>query len=223
MIGSPFAGRNRTELESMVGYFINPLALRIDLSGDPTFDELIERARTTRRSRPSRTRTFPTRRVVSATNPERDLSQTPVFQAMIVLHNPAWQTQRPKFEPEGVRCAEIIAREGLGEVRRAARHERAHHGPEHDLGVQHRAVPAGDGAAHDGALPRADRERGERSATGRLSQLSMLSEGERAKVLVSWNAQHRSAAASGSRSRSCSRSRSSARPTRRRSCSASSG
>ena len=47
VIGTPFAGRNRTELESMVGYFINPLALRVDLSGDPTFSELLVRARET--------------------------------------------------------------------------------------------------------------------------------------------------------------------------------
>ena len=47
VIGTPFAGRNRTELESMVGYFINPLALRLDLSGDPTFTELLARARET--------------------------------------------------------------------------------------------------------------------------------------------------------------------------------
>ena len=40
VIGTPFAGRNRTEFEAMVGYFINPLALRIDLSGDPSFAEL---------------------------------------------------------------------------------------------------------------------------------------------------------------------------------------
>ena len=44
VIGTPFAGRNRSELEAMIGYFINPLALRIDVSGDPSFDELLARA-----------------------------------------------------------------------------------------------------------------------------------------------------------------------------------
>ncbi len=100
VIGTPFAGRNRTELESMVGYFINPLALRIDLSGDPTFDELLGRARETVLEAFAHA-DVPYETVVRATNPERDLSQTPVFQAMIVFHNPAWQTQRPKFEPTG--------------------------------------------------------------------------------------------------------------------------
>src|SRR5207253_5441256 len=100
-----------TELESMVGYFINPLALRIDLSGDPTFAELLGRARETVLEAFAHA-DVPYETVVRATNPERDLSQTPVFQAMIVLHNPAWQTERPKFEPVGIRCAEISHEKG---------------------------------------------------------------------------------------------------------------
>ena len=71
VIGTPFAGRNRTELESMVGYFINPLALRVDLSGDPTFSELLVRTRETTLEA-FRTPTCPTRpscgqRIPSAT------------------------------------------------------------------------------------------------------------------------------------------------------------
>jgi amino acid adenylation domain-containing protein len=111
VIGTPFAARNRTELESMVGYFINPLALRLDLSGDPTFNELVQRARETTLDAFANA-DVPYETVVRATNPQRDLSQTPVFQAMMVFHNPAWQTQRPKFEPEGIRCAEISHEKG---------------------------------------------------------------------------------------------------------------
>src|SRR4051812_16540172 len=44
VVGTPFAGRNRTEFERMVGYFINPLALRVDLSGNPSFRALLARA-----------------------------------------------------------------------------------------------------------------------------------------------------------------------------------
>ena len=61
VIGTPFAGRNRAELESMVGYFINPLALRVDLSGDPTFTSF-SRARERPHSRPSSTPMCLTRR-----------------------------------------------------------------------------------------------------------------------------------------------------------------
>jgi amino acid adenylation domain-containing protein len=189
VIGSPFAGRNRTELESMVGYFINPLALRIDLSGDPTFDELIERARTTTLEAFAHA-DVPFETVVSATNPERDLSQTPVFQAMIVLHNPAWQTKRPKFEPQGVRCAEITHEKGWAKF-------------DVLLGMSERTTGLNTTWEYSTELFRPEtvtrmmehfRALTESAASGgdrRLSQLSMLSESERAKVLVSWNAQDR--------------------------------
>jgi amino acid adenylation domain-containing protein len=111
VVGTPFAGRNRSELEGMVGYFINPLPLRIDLSGDPTFAELLGRARETTLDAFAKA-DVPYDMVVRATNPERDLSQTPVFQAMIVLHNPEWQTERPTFEPQGLKATELVYSKG---------------------------------------------------------------------------------------------------------------
>ncbi|MBA3806780.1 MAG: amino acid adenylation domain-containing protein [Solirubrobacterales bacterium] len=187
VIGTPFAGRNRTELESMVGYFINPLALRIDLSGDPTFDELIERARATTLDAFAHA-DVPFETVVSETNPERDLSQTPVFQSMIVLHNPAWQTQRPKFEPSGVRCTEITHEKGWAKF-------------DVLLGMSERTTGLNTTWEYSTELFRPAtvtrmmehfRALSESAAAGgdrRLSQLSMLSESERSQVLVSWNAQ----------------------------------
>jgi amino acid adenylation domain-containing protein len=187
VIGSPFAGRNRTELESMVGYFINPLALRIDLSGDPSFDELINRARATVLDAFAHA-DVPYEMVVRSTNPERDLSQTPVFQAMIVLHNPAWQTQRPKFEPRGLRCTEISHEKGwskfdllLGMSERVSGLNTTW---EYSTELFRRETVARM-MDHFGTLAESAARGGER----RLSRLSMLSEGERAKILVSWNAQ----------------------------------
>jgi non-ribosomal peptide synthetase component F len=111
VVGTPYGGRGRSELDSMVGYLINPLALRIDLSGDPTFGELVDRVRTTTVEAFANA-DVPYETVVRATNPERDLSQTPVFQTMVVYHDPAWQTKRPKFEPAGIRCSEITHAKG---------------------------------------------------------------------------------------------------------------
>ncbi len=112
VIGTPFAGRNRRELEAMIGYFINPLALRIDLTGDPSFRELLRRARETTLGAFAHG-DVPYEMVVRETTPERDLSQTPVFQVMMVLHNPEWERRRPKFEPAGVTATEVVHEKGF--------------------------------------------------------------------------------------------------------------
>jgi amino acid adenylation domain-containing protein len=111
VIGTPFAGRHRSELESMIGYFINPLALRVDVSGDPSFRELLSRAREATLGAFEHA-DVPYEMVVRATAPERDLSQTPVFQVMMVLHNPEWEHKRPKFEPAGVTATELVHEKG---------------------------------------------------------------------------------------------------------------
>ena len=147
VIGTPFAGRHRSELESMIGYFINPLALRIDASDDPSFTELLSRARETTLSAFAHA-DVPYEMVVRATTPERDLSQTPVFQVMMVLHNPEWERKRPKFEPKGVTATELVHEKGwakfdllLGMSQRAG-------GAQHDVGVQHRALRPRDRCPH---------------------------------------------------------------------------
>jgi amino acid adenylation domain-containing protein len=185
VIGTPFAGRNRTELESMVGYFINPLALRVDLSGDPTFTELLARVRETTLEA-FQNADVPYETVVRATNPERDLSQTPVFQAMIVYHNPAWQDDRPRFEPEGIRCTEISHEKGWSKF-------------DVLLGVSERKNGMNTTWEYSTELFKPAtvqrmtehfRTLAESAATGsdrRLSRLTMLSESERAKLLVAWN------------------------------------
>jgi amino acid adenylation domain-containing protein len=185
VIGTPFAGRNRTELDSMVGYFINPLALRVDLSGDPTFGELLVRTRETTLEA-FQNADVPYEAIVRATNPQRDLSQTPVFQAMIVYHNPAWQDDRPRFEPEGIRCTEISHEKGWSKF-------------DVLLGVSERKNGMNTTWEYSTELFKPAtvqrmtehfRTLAESAANGaglRLSSLTMLSESERAKLLVSWN------------------------------------
>ncbi|MGH2849414.1 MAG: condensation domain-containing protein, partial [Solirubrobacteraceae bacterium] len=184
VVGTPFAGRNRTELESMVGYFINPLALRLDLSGDPTFGELLGRARETTLEAFAHA-DVPYETVVRATNPARDLSQTPVFQAMIVFHNPGWQTQRPKFEPAGIRCAEITHEKGWSKF-------------DVLLGMSERTTGLNTTWEYSTELftpatvqrmTEHFRTLAESAATNAdtpISRLTMLTETERAKVLRSW-------------------------------------
>ncbi|MGC5011550.1 amino acid adenylation domain-containing protein [Streptosporangium sp. DT93] len=84
-VGIPSAGRGRTELESMIGFLSTTLALRCDLSGDPTFDELLRRTRRVVLDGLSR-QEVPFERLVADLDLERDLSRTPLFQTLFALH-----------------------------------------------------------------------------------------------------------------------------------------
>ncbi len=87
-VGSPIANRNRAEVEGLIGYFVNMLVLRGDLSGEPTFRELLARTRETALGAFEH-QDLPFDRLVEALHPGRDLGRTPLFQAMFVLQNNA--------------------------------------------------------------------------------------------------------------------------------------
>lgn len=78
-VGSVLAGRARVELEPLIGLFINPVVLRTDLSGDPSFLELLARVRQTV-LQAFANQDIPFERVVDAVQPKRDPSRHPLFQ-----------------------------------------------------------------------------------------------------------------------------------------------
>ncbi|WP_203228910.1 condensation domain-containing protein, partial [Lautropia dentalis] len=88
VVGTPVANRKRSELEGLIGFFVNTLALRTRLDGQATVSELLAQVR-------DRTlagfghQDVPFEQVVEAVQPERDMSHSPLFQVMLVLQNNA--------------------------------------------------------------------------------------------------------------------------------------
>ncbi|MGJ7904488.1 condensation domain-containing protein, partial [Lysobacter sp. 1R34A] len=86
VIGTPVANRQRTELEPLIGLFINTLALRVDLRDDPTVAELLAQVKTTTLGAYAH-QELPFEQVVEALAPERSLGHSPLFQVMLTLDN----------------------------------------------------------------------------------------------------------------------------------------
>ncbi|MEM9457585.1 MAG: amino acid adenylation domain-containing protein [Myxococcota bacterium] len=84
VVGTAVSGRNRPELRDLVGFFVNSLALRLDASGDPTFEALVGRTRQTALEAFGRA-DVPFERIVDALQLERNLAANPVFQVMFIL------------------------------------------------------------------------------------------------------------------------------------------
>lgn len=86
VVGSPIANRTRAEIEGLIGFFVNTLALRTDLSGNPTFLELLAQVKNTTLDAYDH-QDLPFEKLVEELQPERALSYNPIFQVMFVLHN----------------------------------------------------------------------------------------------------------------------------------------
>ncbi|MEU0179538.1 amino acid adenylation domain-containing protein, partial [Streptomyces massasporeus] len=193
-LGSPIAGRTDEALDDLVGFFVNTLVLRTDLSGDPTFRELVDRVRETDLAAYAH-QDVPFERLVEILNPERSLARHPLFQVMLALQNNAEAT---------------LGLDGI----RVDPHPVSVDGAKFDLSFQlaehvtDDGTPAGLGGRIEYATDLFDRATVEELA-GRLarvtadlvaapdralSEVPVLTDEEHHRVLVAWNDTERPAA-----------------------------
>jgi amino acid adenylation domain-containing protein len=102
IVGSLAAGRSRAEIERMIGFFASTLVLRTELSGNPTFRELVIRVREVCLGAYAH-QDLPFERLVEILQPARDMSHHPVFQVLFAFQN----IPRPPFELAGLTMAPV--------------------------------------------------------------------------------------------------------------------
>jgi amino acid adenylation domain-containing protein len=124
VVGTPIAGRRHPETEGLIGFFLNTLALRTDLSGNPTFRELLARVRETTLSSYEH-QDIPFEALLAELKPERDLSRTPLFQVFFNMLNLPPEGERlpgleiewgPAPAPESKFDLTLYAGEGMGAI-----------------------------------------------------------------------------------------------------------
>jgi amino acid adenylation domain-containing protein/non-ribosomal peptide synthase protein (TIGR01720 family) len=102
VVGTAIANRNRRELEPLVGFFVNTLALRIAAAGDVSFEQLVRRVDTIVREAEDH-QELPFERLVDELQPERGMSHAPVLQAAFALQN----APRPPLRLRGLELSPI--------------------------------------------------------------------------------------------------------------------
>ncbi len=180
-VGTPIANRNRAEVEPLIGFFVNTLALRSDLSGDLCFRELLKRVSEVTLGAYAH-QDLPFEMLVDALQPKRDMSHTPLFQVMFILQNAPVRT----LQVPGLTLSSLEIESGLAMF---------------DLTLTMAEEPEGLGGVFEYNTDLFDAETIVRMVghfqtllegivsdpDQHLSALPLLTEVERHRVLVEWN------------------------------------
>ncbi|MCY1022339.1 non-ribosomal peptide synthetase [Pyxidicoccus sp. MSG2] len=181
VVGSPISGRNWREVEPLLGFFVNTLALRVDTGGGASFRELLGRVRKMCLGAYAH-QDLPFEHVVDALQPARDLSRSPLFQVMFVMPGATVPMALP-----GLASEEVAFEPGMAKF---------------DLTLFVRELPQGLVAFWEYNTDLHDAEtvarmaghyvrllQGAASRPGqRVDSLPLLGEAERRRLLVEWNA-----------------------------------
>ncbi|MET8906073.1 condensation domain-containing protein, partial [Streptomyces sp. NPDC004538] len=183
-VGTAVAGRTDQALDDLVGFFVNTLVLRTDVSGDPTFGELLERVRETSLAALEH-QEVPFERLVEVLAPDRSLARHPLFQVMLTLQNNA----EPSIELGGVRAVPVPFGQVASrfDMNLTLRETTIAGRPGGLRGAVTGSVDLFDGVSVEVFAERLVRVLSAVAGDVRLSGLGVLSEGERGRVLVGWN------------------------------------
>jgi amino acid adenylation domain-containing protein len=180
-VGSAIANRTRAEIEGLIGFFVNTLVLRTDLSGNPSFRELMARVRNVALDAYEH-QDLPFEKLVEELNPDRKSGRTPLFQVMFVFQNvPRSDLELRGLDVKSVRTDSDTAKfdltlsvvEGAGELKASLAYNTDLFDAEtirRMLGHFQRLL---EGIVAD--------------SEGRLSELAILTEAERRQIVVEWN------------------------------------
>ncbi|MCP4661656.1 MAG: AMP-binding protein, partial [bacterium] len=180
-IGSAVANRNRSEIEGLIGFFVNMLPLRVDLSGDPAFHQLLGRVREVTLDAFAH-QDLPFEKLVEELAAERDLSRTPLFQVVFVFQSaPASPPQLEGLTTSPLAVPHTTAKYdltlSLEEDRDALAGELEYNRDLFDHAGMRRL------AGHFQVLLKGVAD----DPAARLSELPLLTPAERAELLLEWN------------------------------------